>query len=406
MYSALRVYISPLKNVRRTSIWWRNQYLSSFWASHNARYFSASKPGHKQETDRNCIRKIFYAFDPVENQSASSARAYFSFLDPQAVTNSPELRHANCIVPSSLKIPWVTSFPASLQSKYWAEAEEAARDLLRTIFVTPSRNISEKYIEAVIDAAVSLTVNVAPTGSLSRTRALARAYVLIFIHDDAVESGNQFDATIPNTYNNNERHTHTGFDMVAQEVMSEDAVQGRRFLDGMISWGSLPQTIQPSTAFPTLMDYMKHRIEDVGAYPVFRSVEFASNISITDQDEQALERLSSLCAKHFALANDLYSHPKEVIAEKEHGEPLLNAVRVLQDLIGVSSSLAKSILRSIILDTERQMSEEYESLLNAKSTTATQLVYARGLIIAVAGNMFYSATSYRYAKAVDGSRLV
>jgi hypothetical protein len=135
-------------------------------------------------------------------------------------------------------------------------------------------------------------------------------------------------------------------------------------------------------------------------------VEFALDISVTDHDEQALQRLSSLCAKHCALANDLYSYPKEVIAEKVNGEPLLNAVKVVQDLMNVSSSSAKSIIRGIILDTERQIGEEYESLVNAKSTTTSQLVYARGLIIAVAGNMFFSATSYRYAKAVDGSRLV
>lgn len=176
-------YISPLRNVRHTSIWLRNQHISSLCASHYARYFSVSKPGDKQETDRNRIRKISYAFDPVENQTSASRRAYFSFLNPQAVADSPELRHANCIVPSSLKIPWVTSFPASLQSKYWMEAEEAARDLLRTIFVTPSRNVSDKYIEAIIDAAVSFAVNVAPTGNLSRTRALARAYALIIMHD-------------------------------------------------------------------------------------------------------------------------------------------------------------------------------------------------------------------------------
>ncbi|PKX93410.1 uncharacterized protein P174DRAFT_443286 [Aspergillus novofumigatus IBT 16806] len=380
MYSTLSPYISPLK-VRRTSIWRRKQYVSFLCASG---YFS-----------KDIIR-----VRPVENQSAASTRSYFSFLNPEAVANSLELRHANCIVPSSLKIPWVTSFPASLQSKYWAEAEEAARDLLRAIFVAPSRNVSEKYIEAVIDAAVSFTVNVVPTGSLSRTRALARAYTLVFIHDDA------FDATIPNMYNNNERHSHTAFDMVAQEVMSEDTAQGRRFLDGMISWGSLPQTIQPSKAFPTLMNYVEYRIEDVGADLVFRSVEFASDISVTDHDEQALERLSSLCAKHCALSNDLYSYPKEVIAEKENGETLLNAVKVVQGLMNVSSSLAKTILRGIILDTERQIGEEYESLVNAKCTTTSQLVYARGLIIAVAGNMFFSATSYRYAKAVDGSRLV
>jgi hypothetical protein len=134
-------------------------------------------------------------------------------------------------------------------------------------------------------------------------------------------------------------------------------------------------------------------------------VEFALDISIKDQDEQALERLSSLCANHFALVNDLYSYPKEVISEKEHGEPLLNAVKVVQDLMNVSSPLAKSILRGIILDTERQLGKEYESLLNEKSRTTTQLVYAQGLIIALAGNMFFSATSPRYARAVDGSRL-
>jgi hypothetical protein len=177
MYSTLSPYISPLK-VRHTSVWQRNKYVTSLCTSHNSRYFSVSYPGN-----RNCIRKILYAFDPVENQFAASTRSYFSFLNSQAVANSPELRHANCIVPSSLKVPWVTSFPASLQSKYWTEAEEAARDLLRAIFVAPSRNVSEKYIEAVIDAAVSFTVNVAPTGSLSRTRALARAYTLVFIHD-------------------------------------------------------------------------------------------------------------------------------------------------------------------------------------------------------------------------------
>lgn len=135
-------------------------------------------------------------------------------------------------------------------------------------------------------------------------------------------------------------------------------------------------------------------------------MEFASDISVTEHDVQALARLSSACAKHFALSNDLYSYPKEVIAEKENGEPLVNAVKVVQELMNVSSSSAKSILRGIILDTERQIGEEYESLVNAKGTTLSQLVYARGLIIAVAGNMFFSATSYRYAKAVDGSRLV
>ncbi|EAW13480.1 uncharacterized protein ACLA_055270 [Aspergillus clavatus NRRL 1] len=369
------------------------------------RFKSSSERGVKQGTDYSRIRNVSYAFDPVKSQTSQFSDGRFGFLTCNNVANLPELQHVNCLVPSALKVPWITRFPGSLQSKYWAEAEAAARDLIRIIFTKHPQNISERYIEAMIDAAVSFTVNVAPMGNLSRTTSLAQAYILVFLHDDAVESRN-FDAAIPREFDESDGHTYAGFEKVSRDILREDPAQGKRFLEGIVSWGTLPQTIQPDQTFATLADYVLHRVEDVGADPVFRSVEFASDIDVTEEDEQVVERVKSLCAKHYALANDLYSYPKEAFAQQEHGEPLLNGVKVVQDLMNVPPSSAMSILRWIILDLEREMSEEYERLSKAESTTHVQLIYARALIIAVAGNMFYSATSYRYARFIEGSEVV
>lgn len=118
---------------------------------------------------------------------------------------------------------------------------------------------------------------------------------------------------------------------------------------------------------------------------------------------EALNGLRSLCARHILLTNDLYSYEKEAAAEKK-GVKLFNAVRVVQDLMGVSALSAKGILRSIIWDVERRMNEEYEHLVAEKSSES-QLVRARALVACVAGNMYFSATCARYARVVDGARL-
>lgn len=138
---------------------------------------------------------------------------------------------------------------------------------------------------------------------------------------------------------------------------------------------------------------------------ILRSVEFGCNITLSSRDEHVLSQIRAASAKHFALTNDLYSYAKEYIAEQERGETLINAVRVLQNLLDVSAPAAKSILRCMILDIEGQIHADYERLLEADGTTEEQLRCARGFTAFLSGNMFFSATSERYARAVPGSRL-
>ncbi|EAU37091.1 predicted protein [Aspergillus terreus NIH2624] len=196
--------------------------------------------------------------------------------------------------------------------------------------------------------------------------------------------------------------SYRGYRMLADEILSEDPVLGQRVLDGMISWGGLDVKTYPDT-FSSLTDYMVYRVEDVGADLIFRTAEFACGLQLPQREMDALNGLRSLCARHILLTNDLYSYEKEAAAEKK-GVKLFNAVRVVQDLMGVSALSAKGILRSIIWDVERRMNEEYEHLVAEKSSES-QLVRARALVACVAGNMYFSATCARYARVVDGARL-
>ncbi|KAE8322540.1 isoprenoid synthase domain-containing protein [Aspergillus sergii] len=190
---------------------------------------------------------------------------------------------------------------------------------------------------------------------------------------------------------------YTVYNMLANEILAEDSVQGKRLLESVLSWISATQRTPPE-AFPTLEDYMTYRADDVGA-----DMEFACDITLSNTDIEVVEHLRSLCEKHFLLTNDLYSYAKESIAEQEHGVSVLNAVRVVQRLMNTSEDSSKAIVRQVIWDVECQMNEEYERLLQDAPTS--QLTYAQGLIVCVAGNMFFSATCARYARVVEGTRL-
>ncbi|KAE8353104.1 terpenoid synthase [Aspergillus coremiiformis] len=350
----------------------------------------------------NRTRKIEYAFDPVSIPTEKRPSDSFSFLRPERIAFHA-FQHANYITPPSVGVPWPTSFPSSLQSKYWVEVEETARAFTQEIVERRSEVKDAKYLDAIIEAAVSMVVNTVPMGNLTRTKILAKLYVFFFLSDDVVESRNRVTGIPSNDeLQNGQGPEYTVYDMLAPAVLSEDAVQGKRLLSSVVAWVSAMKESAPER-FLTLEDYLTYRVADFGTGAIFRSVEFACHVSLSEADIQAIAHLQSLCEKHFLLTNDLYSYAKEAIAEQKHGDPVLNVVRVVQHLMNTSVTAAKAIVRQIIWDVEHQMHHEYAHL--AQNASKSQLTYVQGLIVAVAGNMFFSATCARYAQAVAESRL-
>lgn len=137
---------------------------------------------------------------------------------------------------------------------------------------------------------------------------------------------------------------------------------------------------------------------------MFRCVEFGCDLRLSDDEKSSVGSFAVTCAKHFALTNDLYSYAKEV-AEADDGIASSNTVGLIQEQTGKTADFAKSIVRQVIWKTETQIHHEYLALLNAYGEDDVRLKYAQSLVLALAGNMFYSATCQRYARVVEGSRL-
>ncbi|RAK96933.1 uncharacterized protein BO80DRAFT_390640 [Aspergillus ibericus CBS 121593] len=357
-------------------------------------------------------RPISHAFDPATAPPPTTAPP-FHFLHPASLT-TPEYQHTITITPPNFKVPWPTSLPCAVQSRYWREAEHAATDYLYAILSShPNNETKEKYIATVSDAAVSYAINLIPLGNLARTNLLTRTFVLAFLHDDAVDKPDRERNThlmIPTTSESHiieeDTSNYAAFNILSREILAEDPTQGELLLQDILSWGSISQDQKPTT-FTSLEEYFSHGLEDFGAELILRTVEFSLDLPpFSPEEREELRVLKDLCVRHMLLTNDLYSYAKEVVAEKRGGERVLSAVRVIEQAMGVSETSAKVTLRVVIRDLERKMNEEYVRLQRKEGINEAQLRYARAMIVAVAGNMFFSATCARYARAVEGSELM
>lgn len=108
------------------------------------------------------------------------------------------------------------------------------------------------------------------------------------------------------------------------------------------------------------------------------------------------------CAEHFILTNDLYSYARHLANTESETTPS-NVVFALQKSGEMSPDEAKTMVRENIWETEQDIYNRYTALLNEYGDRDIRTTYARGVIIALAGNMFHSATCARNAKHVESS---
>lgn len=147
------------------------------------------------------IRAIKFAFNPVnQDHTVTSPKECpsFSFLREALYTSISGLENTNAINPGDIRVPWSTKFPASLQCKYWKEAEEAALEMMQQIQAAKLRDqgtlpgeiqnfefdarATSKYNE-LLETAVTAPINMFPAGDANRVRIMAKANLLIFMHD-------------------------------------------------------------------------------------------------------------------------------------------------------------------------------------------------------------------------------
>ncbi|KAI2468945.1 terpenoid synthase [Annulohypoxylon bovei var. microspora] len=367
------------------------------------------------------MRPIPCSFDPVGiSFSSEGKQESFEFLREAVSSPVPGLENCNVVYPPSVGVSWPTSLPAAAQCKYWKEAEEAAAEMMDEIVASAPEQQgslpSEMAIASkkaakrkeLLDTSVSAPMNMFPAANGPRARIMAKANLLIFMHDDVIESESvEIPTIIDSAFADTVAPDGKGVDILwknkifrefSDECVKEDPVVGPVFVHSILLWVEHTRKRLPgSMTFSSLNEYIDYRIGDFAVEFCDAALMLTSEIFLTPADMEPLSVLHRLYMTHFSLTNDLYSYNKEVYAMNESGSALVNCVRVLELLVDTTPRAAKVILRAYLWDLELQINEEL-TRLSKTDLTPSQRRFARGMVEVCAGNLFYSATCLRYAK--------
>ncbi|KAI1394194.1 terpenoid synthase [Hypoxylon trugodes] len=354
----------------------------------------------------------------------------------------PILRNCNVIYPTGLRIDWPTFIPAAAQSMHWKEAEETATALINEVTGLKSRaegslpseledfDSKASKRKELIDTTISASIHIFPAGNVQRAKLIAKANLIIAMHDgnitpfnyklkfgigfsmyllsvmgsliiqsyemsadsiiDVIESKFGLKKTIVDT---------PIFKRFAGEVIEEDPVVGPELVKGITSWVKHTREKPPSSMeFKSLSAYIDYRILDFAVDYCEAAIMFTCEITRSRKELSRLTKIRKLVWTHLSLVNDLYSYEKEMCAERKKGDVVINAVRVLENLLAISSREAKVILRGYIWNLEVEINEEYRQALYPYGSTGKEWRFVEGMMLAMAGNLFFSATCLRYAK--------
>lgn len=137
------------------------------------------------------IRPLTRTFDPVGLNSTGKPVLDFAalFREDNVMKDAPLV-----LYPEELSVPWHTSLPWARQSKFWAHAEKAGRDLVTRISLgkasergkLPMEMEDDRYnwkVDELVENAISCCTYLYPTSSPTRLALLTKSVLLLFLHD-------------------------------------------------------------------------------------------------------------------------------------------------------------------------------------------------------------------------------
>ncbi|CAI7604432.1 unnamed protein product [Penicillium glandicola] len=402
------------------------------------------------------MKPFEYFFDPAPLGDDYTSKHLFPFLEAATREVIPGLENSNCFNPRDKGLPWPTTFPAAVQSKYWRDGQAAAVVLFEQIrSAAHSRGYELRHNGSVdeerskrrdmllIDTAISAPINMFPAANANQARILAKGNVFIFIHDgerhipyatsnkyltfslkmmsivktmDQLSQGTnvlkealeELDSLPEELEKYQGPWKNPLFQAWVDECAQENFAAGLQFVQGALIWAkhTLDNPPKKQDYFSSWSDYVSFRIKDFMTVGVSGMLQLSCNIEVPQAEREALDEMYELYMMHFSLTNDLYSYEKEMLETKEAGVAIVNGVPVLAHLLNISRETAKAVLRLILIDLENKLHVVYNAHVQSGKLNDRQLRYARSMIEGLAGNLFYSATIARYARAVPGSHLV
>ncbi|KAH8655284.1 Aristolochene synthase in complex with 12,13 Difluorofarnesyl diphosphate [Xylariales sp. PMI_506] len=148
----------------------------------------------------------------------------------------------------------------------------------------------------------------------------------------------------------------------------------------------------------TLGAYLEYRKRDSGHALASAVMRFGMDIRFTDKEKLAVKCIDDLCAKEFAVVNDIWSFQKEVVKSKEcreEGSVLCSSVSIMQSETGLSLAATKQVLYLICREWEIEHDEAAKTLIAQYGTSEIQR-YIKGSEQMMSGNEKWSLTTARY----------
>jgi hypothetical protein len=149
-----------------------------------------------RETETALLKPIIYTYNPGL-VLGPRALEDFNILRSNSLAAS-DFKHSLEIDPSSLRLPWPSSFPASRQCKHWRDAENACISFLKEVYAIDLSErgklpdgVSDQSTELALSqrarSAITNAVNAAiymnPEASATRISMVTKFYLLAWLHD-------------------------------------------------------------------------------------------------------------------------------------------------------------------------------------------------------------------------------
>ncbi|KAM0442230.1 hypothetical protein ACHAQK_004556 [Fusarium lateritium] len=354
------------------------------------------------------IRPLDKAFDPVGSDTLGVPTLDFaSLFREKTVDEDAPLT----LYPEDLGIPWHTSLPWARQSKFWAYADAAGRDLMTRISADKASERAtlpmeleddrRKWkIDELVEDGLSCCTYLYPTSSPTRLALLTQSVLLLFLHDDVIERGaTQNETTVVDeflTMAPKNKHLKRFF----AEVLETDPILGPDLLQAINAFVRDGRVKSPfkQDHYATLADYMLYRRNDVGKQFMIAAIRFGCGVHQTREELAPFDEITDLYVRHSILINDLYSYDKEVHEAKTVNGSIVNAVHVIEKLLAVPAPLAKTITRTISWDMEKEFYAMSEKFMHDPALNDRQRAYVVALFDALTGNIIHSATLSRYVR--------
>uniref|UniRef100_A0A0D2YJ08 Terpene synthase n=1 Tax=Fusarium oxysporum (strain Fo5176) TaxID=660025 RepID=A0A0D2YJ08_FUSOF len=328
------------------------------------------------------IRPLVRAFDPVGPDTLGPPDLDFASLFRER--NVPEDAPLT-LYPEQLGVPWHTSLPWVRQSKWWVQGEAAGRDLVNRISADkasergtlPMEFMDERRkgkIDELVEDAVSCAVCY---GTWCNTR-----FVDEFV-----------------TMKPKNKHMKRFF----TEVLECDPILGPGLLRaiGLFVHAGRKKSPFKQDKYATLAEYLDYRRHDIAKPFMIAAIRFGSGVHHTPEEIAPFDELEDLYVQHSILMNDLYSYDKEIYEARTINGSVVNAVHVIEKLMSVSPTLAKTITRTMSFDVEKKYYALSENFMRDPSLNDKQRTYVIALFDCLTGNLFHHATLGRYSRYAE-----